>query len=467
MGSWGPVIELPTHPEQMAVLPSGKVLMWPWAPERRTPPHGPLALWDPEDGSATIYRGSGIESASGLAFQPDGVLLSAGGDRPEGGIDGNARSFAFDHRTEALREVELMPGGRVFPGATTLPDGRILVSGGLDEDHEINAVPVLWDGATWTSLPDAYNDESRGPTFQFVAPDGRLFRAGPEPLSDWLDIEAQAWIDMDAASRNEVRYQGTAVMYDPGKILLAGGCPAYRCEGASPVATAEAIDLLADPPAWREVGAMSSPRHSHHATLLPDGRVLVTGGTDRPGVFNGRADGILAAELWDPVTGSFEPAAPMAAPRHFQSAAVLLHDGRVLVAGGAFGSNPDDATFASSGQIYSPPYLHRGPRPRVAAVPFAVRYGERFALETPDAASISTVALLGLSASSQGWNGTQRRVPLRFTAASGTLHVEAPGDPNLAPPGFYLLFILNDQGVPSVGRPIRVRPGSDERFGGL
>lgn len=465
MGSWGVVIELPTHPEQMAVLPSGKVLMWPWAPERRTPPHGPLALWSPEDGRATIYRGSGIESASGLAFQPDGVLLSAGGDLPDGGIDGNARAFVFDHRMEELREVEAMQGGRVFPSATTLPSGEILVSGGLDQDHEINAVPVLWDGATWTTLPKAYNDESRGPTFQFVAPDGRLFRAGPEPLSDWLDVEAQAWIDMDVAARNEVRYQGTGVMYDVGKILLVGGCPAYRCEQAGPVATAEVIDLQSDPPVWRKVGAMSTPRHSHHATLLPDGTVLVTGGTDRPNVFNGRSDGILAAELWDPVTESFEPAASMTAPRHFQSAAVLLHDGRVLVAGGAFGSSPDDATFASSGQIYSPPYLHRGARPRMAAVPSAVRYGERFTVETPDAASISAVALVALSAASQGWNGTQRRVRLDFATASGMLQVEAPGDPSLAPPGFYLLFILDDRGVPSVGRPLRIRPRGDDGAG--
>lgn len=465
IGSWGPVIELPTHPEQMVVLPSGKVLMWPWAPERRTPPHGPLVLWKPEDGSSTIYRGSGIESASGLAFQPDGVLLSAGGDLPDGGIDGNARSFAFDYRTEELREVEPMRRGRVFPSATALPGGKILVSGGLDRDHEINPVPALWDGATWTRLPDAYNDESRGPTFQFVAPDGRLFRAGPEPLSDWLDVEAQAWIDMDVASRNEVRYQGTAVMYDAGKILLIGGCPAYRCEQAAPVATAEAIDLQADPPTWKKVGAMSSPRHSHHATLLPDGTVLVTGGTYQPGVFNGRSDGILAAELWDPLTESFEPAAGMAGARHFQSAAVLLHDGRVLVAGGAFGSNPDDATFARSGQIYSPPYLHRGPRPRVAAVPSAVRYGERFTLETPDAASISAVSLVALSAASQGWNGTQRRVRLRFVTASDTLRIHAPAEPNLAPPGFYLVFILNDRGVPSVGHPMRIQPRNEERAG--
>ena len=89
----------------------------------------------------------GIESASGLAFQPDGMLLSAGGDQPRGGIDGNARSFLVDFRSETIREVQRMSRGRVFPGATTLADGRILVTAGVDEDQDVNGVPELWDGS--------------------------------------------------------------------------------------------------------------------------------------------------------------------------------------------------------------------------------------------------------------------------------------------------------------------------------
>lgn len=455
-GFWTPVFELPTHPEQMAVLPSGKVLMWPWAPERRDPPHGPVALWNSQNGSSTVYPSSGLESASGLAFQPDGVLLSAGGDMPNGGIDGNARSFVFDYRTESLRPIAPMRRGRVFPSATTLADGRILVSAGLDEDQEINAVPEVWDGASWTTLGNASNDDSQGPTFQFLAPDGRLFRAGPEPLSDWLDIINGVWVDLGVEARDEPRHQGTAVLYDEGRILLVGGCPVHRCEDAAPVATAQVIDLVAESPVWREVEAMSVPRHSFHATLLPDGTVLITGGTDQPGVFNRRADGILSAELWDPATEAFATVAPMTAPRHFQSAAVLLHDGRVLVAGGAFGSSPDDATFAATGQIYSPAYLNRGPRPLLDTAPSGVDHGESFIIETPHAVSVARVTAVRLSASSQGWNGAQRLLRLPFTVESGELRVRAPTEPSLAPPGFYLLFILTDDGVPSVGRPLRI-----------
>lgn len=464
-GSWGSVLALPTHPEQMAVLPSGKVLMWPWAPERKTPPHGPVALWDPTDGSSITYPGAGMESASGLAFQPDGVLLSAGGDMPSGGVNGNSRTFTFDFASERLAEVASMAGARVFPSATTLGNGQILVMAGLDADKEINGVPELWHGGRWTALPEALNVESRGPTFAFLAPDGRVFRAGPETLTDWLDVETGHWSDVEAKDRNDVRHQGAAVMYDIGKILLVGGCPVGPESGwnnqcsDTVLKTAEVIDLSEPSPTWRPVAPMAFPRHSHQATLLPDGTVLITGGTARPGIFNDSTAGILDAELWNPATETFSTVAPMTAPRHFQSTAVLLADGRVLVAGGAFGSSDVDARFSWSGQVFSPPYLHRGPRPSISAAPASVRYGQRFTLETPDASTVSRVTLVRLSASSQTWNGGQRLAQLGFAADSGRLTLEVPADPNLIPPGYYLLFVLNDLGVPSTGQILRVGQG--------
>ncbi len=455
-GEWGPVFELPTHPEQMAVLPSGKVLMWPWAPDRRTPPHGPLALWDPADGTSIAYPASGIESASGLAFQPDGVLLSAGGDMPRGGVDGNPRTFTFDYATESLTEVASMAAGRVFPSATTLGTGQILVTAGLDEDKEIAAIPELWDGEGWTRLPEAFNEESRGPTYQFLALDGRLFRAGPEELTDWLDVQGGSWSEVEPPARNEIRYQGIAVMYAEGKVLMAGGCSEHNCSHVPAVATAEVIDLRDPAPAWRRVSPMAFPRHSHHATLLPDGTVLITGGTGSPEIFNDEGEGILEAELWDPTTETFTTVASMDEPRHFQSAAVLLPDGRVLVAGGAFGPSDEEARFSSTGQIYSPPYLDRGPRPMIARAPSAVVYGREFTIETPDASEVSSVTLLGLSATSQGWNGSQRLINLAHVPAGDRVTGEIPSQPNLIPPGYYLLFLLNDRGVPSVGHVLRV-----------
>jgi len=157
-----------------------------------------------------------------------------------------------------------------------------------------------------------------------------------------------------------------------------------------------------------------------------------------------------------PCYGTLYDRRSMDEPRHFQSTAALLPDARVLVAGGALGANIDEARFSATGQVYSPSYLERGPRPTIAGAPLTMRYGQRFTIHTPDAAEVTEVTLIRLSASTQTWNGSQRRARLAFTAVSGGLEVEAPRDRNLVPPGFYLLFVLNERGVPSIGRALRV-----------
>ena len=245
-------------------------------------------------------------------------------------------------------------------------------------------------------------------------------------------------------------------MYDNGKILLTGGCPEHNCIHVSAVATAEVIDLQTSTPFWRSVAAMDFPRHSHHATLLPDGNVLITGGTTQPEIFNDEDDGILEVELWDSMNETFVTVAPMDEPRHFQSVSVLLPDGRVLVAGGVFGPSDSKARFSMTGQIYSPSYLFRGARPTIASAPVAVDYGQKFQLESPDALDIERVVLMGLSASSQGWNGSQSLTRLDFDSSFTYLTFVMPNNSNLVPPGFYLLFILNDHDVPSLGHIFRV-----------
>jgi hypothetical protein len=201
---------------------------------------------------------------------------------------------------------------------------------------------------------------------------------------------------------------------------------------------------------------MAFPRHSHHATLLPDGRVLITGGTDKPGLFQDEPAGILTPEIWDSTTETFETAAPMAEAHHFQSAAVLLPDARVLVAGGRFG-NPDvEPHFSWSGQVYSPPYLDEGPRPTISKAPPTVAYGGEFTIETPGSAAVSEVVLIGLSASRIGWNSNQRLVRLSVTIQDGGVRATAPSNPDVAPPGPYLLFLLNGRGVPSTGVSLRL-----------
>ena len=188
-------------------------------------------------------------------------------------------------------------------------------------------------------------------------------------------------------------------------------------------------------------------RRQLNATILPDGAVLVTGGSSAPG-FDNAAGAVLSAELWDRSDNSFAQLAKAPRYRGYHSVALLLPDGRVLSAGG-------DAN-ARNAEVFSPPYLFKGPRPTVTALPSNITYGQPFVIETPDAASISAVTLVRLSAVTHSFNMNQRFVKLAFSAGADRLTVTPPSVGEIAPPGHYMLFLLNGAGVPSVASIARL-----------
>lgn len=273
----------------------------------------------------------------------------------------------------------------------------------------------------------------------FVAPDGRLIDVGPSTTTRWLDTSGTGRWSFAASRNHGWRDYGTAVMYAEGKILLAGG-------GDPPLASAEVIDLNSPNPGWRTVAPMSVARRHLNSTILPDGKVLITGGTSGPG-HNNADTPVFTAELWDPATETWTTVASGTAPRLYHSAALLLPDGRVVVTGG---DNVPDA------EIFSPPYLFKGARPAMAAVPARIAYGQRFAVQSAEAADIRKVTLIKLSAVTHAFNMDQRLNVLPFTAGAGTLEITAPANANLAPPGLYMLFLVNAAGVPSVGSIVQL-----------
>src|SRR5688572_27721020 len=186
---------------------------------------------------------------------------------------------------------------------------------------------------------------------------------------------------------------------------------------------------------------MSMARRQLNATVLPDGTVLVTGGSSAPG-FDNAAGAVLNGELWDPSANSFTQLAPGPRYRGYHSVALLLPDGRLLSAGGDIN--------AHNAELFSPPYLFKGPRPTVTAAPSNITYGQPFVIETPDAASINAVTLVRLSAVTHANNMNQRFVRLAFSAGADRLTVTPPSAGEIAPPGHYMLFLLNGAGVPSV-----------------
>src|SRR4029077_20842345 len=235
--------------------------------------------------------------------------------------------------------------------------------------------------------------------------------------------------------------------------LLVGGSPcapyATNCT-TYPTATAEVIDLNSPTPTWQYTGSMvTGGRKLHNATLLADGKVLVTGGSRGIEDPNTQpSNPAYASELWDPATGPWTTMASLTKIRSYHSVALLLPDGRVLSAGGTFGG--------PSAEIYSPPYLFQGSRPTISSAPASVGYGQSFFVGTPNATSISQVTLITLSSVTHGFNMGQRINRPAFSQASGGLNVTAPSNPNSSPPGYYMLFILNSSGVPSVAKIVQI-----------
>jgi hypothetical protein len=207
---------------------------------------------------------------------------------------------------------------------------------------------------------------------------------------------------------------------------------------------------------------MAFARRFANSTLLPDGTVLVTGGTSQG---NARYDGklwdptkmVFAAELWNPVTETWSTLAAMQTPRSYHSTAALLPDGRVLVGGGE-AAPPLDSVDYRVFEIFSPPYLFKGARPSITDAPNTVAYGETFLVETPEATDITSVNWIRLSSVTHAFNQNQRINHLHFTPTSNGegLRITTPANGNLAPPGHYMLFILNSHGVPSVAHIVQL-----------
>jgi PKD repeat protein len=342
-----------------------------------------------------------------------------------------------------------MRRGRWYPTNTTLANGDVLIIGGRDEMREWVREPEVWTPGGLRELGNA----GRGLPYYprtFLAPDGRIFYAGEQLGSKYLDPSgAGRWSAGPRQLYPTNRNYGAAVMYDEGKILYVGG--------ARTTNTAETIDLNSAAPMWEWTGSMAFPRRHLNATLLPTGEVLVTGGTSGTG-FNDYRAGVHAAEIWNPGTGTWRTLASNTVDRAYHSTSLLLPDGRVLHAGSG---NAVGAPDEENAELFSPPYLFRGDRPAITDVPSSVGYGTSFSVSTPDADDIRKVSLIRLGSTTHAFDMNQRFQWLSFTRDAGSLTVSAPASHNRAPPGHYLIFILNSNDVPSRGRIIRIGGSSE------
>jgi hypothetical protein len=441
--SWGTVPAVAIH---AALLPNRKVVTY--GRHHRQP-----VLWNPASpGSFTSLPLPADFFCSGLTLLRNGKLFVAGG---HAGVDNFGLKVAYQFNQSTLQWIRSadMQNGRWYPTLTTMGNGQILAISGGDTAAAYNRIPeVFIPGQNrWRALPGAARTVPYYP-MMFYAPDGKIFMAGPEQSTAFLTTTGSGSWTTGPTRINGYRDYGSGVMYDVGKILLVGG--------GSPTATAERIDLLGTRQ-WTSAGAMSIARRQINATLLADGTVLVTGGTNASG-FNSAptSSAVLAAELWNPASPSeWKPLARMSHYRLYHTTALLLADGRVLVMGSgepAATGLADDPTA----EIFSPPYLFNADgtpatRPVISSAPAKLTYGTAFTIATTSAAQITKVLLVRLSTVTHATNMNQRGVVMSYSIGAGSLTVTPPASSTLAPPGHYMLFIVNASGVPSVGKIVK------------
>jgi hypothetical protein len=489
VGAWSDTFTLPNIAIHAHLLPTGKVLYWgrrskpgkatfdslnehechPFLYDPATRASTPTPL--PKDGAGNLIN----LFCSGHSFLPDGRLMVVGGHLFDS--EGISHATVYDPFANQWSAAQTMNDGRWYPTAVMLPDGSVLVASGSfatgvpkpppnNFPTANNDIPQVWNNGPWMALTNFIGL----PLYprMHVAPDGRVFMSGSLARSYFFDTRNQGtWIETSTRSAGPRDYC-PSVLYDVGKVIYIGGGNDPGTHLPSNIV--ELIDLQQNPPAWRTVRPMHFRRRQHNATLLPDGTVLVTGGTRGGGGFNEGFDDLTpgapvhTAELWNPATEEWTLMADEAIDRCYHSVALLLPDGTVLSAGGGEyqpqGSvlQPNDPkdTHADA-QIYSPPYLFKGPRPDITSAPDNIDYGQAFDVGTPQPDQIAKVSLIRLASVTHSFDQNQGINFLAVTAKAHAVTVTAPANANVCPPGHYLLFLLNKAGVPSIARIVKVQ----------
>jgi hypothetical protein len=440
-GQWQQPIAWPGVAVHLIVLRTGKVLSWEGVPAPSV-----TWLWDPATGGFTTQPLSTNIFCAGHTQLADGRILVTGGNTEIGGLGPVTSWFYTPGASSPWVRGPDMRNGRYYPSNVTLGDGRILVFAGQRQDGLINEQVESFvqgpGGTSWFDLLPGGSWPLQNYPMMFLLPGGHLFHAGPEVYTKTFDPVAQTWTPVDLSDYG-TRTSGTAVMLPPfhRKFLVAGGRTASQ-HSAIATASAEVIDLAQPTPAWRTLTPMQFERLYLNSVILPDGKVLVVGGgvnDDIP---------VHPSELFDPATESWSMMASQRSFRLYHSTAVLLPDATVLSAG---------SNFNNTAEIYRPGYLFRGARPTISSAPATLRYGHGFSVGTAAPSTIQSVVLLRPGAATHAFNQDQRYVPLTFTASGNSLQVQPPTSVHRAPPGHYMLFILNNLGVPSVASWVELR----------
>jgi hypothetical protein len=480
-GTWTVLpYQIPINPISANLLPNGKVLIVAGSEfDARNNSRGAesyrAAVWDPSgtnESSISVQNLTYDVFCSGTAALFDGRSLIVGGTS-DYSFTGENRASIFNPATSQYVQSQNMVDGRWYGTATALADGRIMAMSGLTQNGGVSRTIEIYDlqraGAGWnppTSVPFA---PALYPRLALL-PGGRVFftghGSGMSNTYAWIfDPATGGWTR--SATTNVDRSYGSSVLlpllppsYVPRVMNFGGGSPA--------TSSTDIIDLSAATPSYTAGPNMSTGRIQMNTVILPNGKVLAEGGSvnpeapDTPG---------KTADLYDPVSNTMGPAGTAAYSRLYHSTALLSPDATVS----STGSNPGNrGRYQPAIEIYTPSYLYdsndhliTANRPQITALSFSgpIHYGMPFSVSYTSTSPISSAVLIRPGSATHASNMEQRLIGLcgdttPCTASNNTLSLSTPPDGSIAPPGYYMLFLLDSDGVPSKAWFIQLTPNS-------
>jgi hypothetical protein len=460
----------------------------------------------------------------GHTFLADGKLLFVGGTSyypvlPDPLFGGARIAYTFDPFEEKWERLDDLKEGRWYPTLIRLADNSVLVISGLQyrDPNEAGPKNILLaiiklitqikknivrvqevyqpDSQQWGTMI-AERDFPLYPRLHLL-PDGDVFYSGVfnthyfvpgrYPSARWNHRTGE-WLILGGRHKQKNREEGISLLlalrpphYAP-QVLIAGGGTHNLGRAITGILhsigqgswsekfnfltkvqdTVEFLDLSEPEPKWQEMPNMNYPRIHACGVLLPDGKVMAVGGMSAYGNVEGThisKHPVLQAEMFDPNTKTWTLLAAQEKPRLYHSTAILLPDGRVI----SMGSNPYAKMIEKSIEIFSPPYLYRGDRPVIVEHPAELSPGQPFALGVNQARQIGQVVLMRPEVLTHVTNTDQRLLELEFKVLSDEkLEVQGPLSPAHMPQGYCLLFVLNNDGVPSVGKFLKVHQGKPD-----
>ena len=457
------------------------------------------------DGRVAVVGGSDWYAEPFLMERRKGDPVNVGVSE----VNGLRNVRLFNPDTNDFDQIANMKYQRWYPSGVVLSDGKLLAVGGVTKLVKSTQLSNIRRSETWDPATNTWTENYTGPESEnslpqqprlFLTPNGKVFYGGAGQswvpagqaideatwaLQQFFDPQTKKW---EVVGVNPLGVHDTAMSvplpmeppYDKMSILTFGGAwgPSPGSYAAVPLSSVTTVDAQGKV-TTELTGKLNQARWFPSGVALPDGKVIATTGARvAEPVMPGSEVPVKMMELYDPATGTWTELFESHRGRTYHNTAALLPDGRVLIGGhspvGAFFGPPNSGTGDPlpnndkdpSFEVYSPPYLHWGPRPSIASVQAGIRWGETFTIGSPQAADIKEVVLMRMGSVQHVNDNDVRTLRLAFEPTKDGLSATAPPNGVAAPPGYYYLFInrADEKGrgvIPSVARIVHIGDTSD------